>query len=286
VTSSDSASLIVLDVAQPSAPQVIGSWKTNGSRLVGGVTVLDDKAYLGSEAGLVILDISDRTTPRQLGVYDALGHVRDTKIVDSFAYIADGSAGLRIIDVADSRAPKALVTCKPPKPPKGPSIVTALAISGPHVYAADQASVLMFDLSDSHSSPVGHILYSSTHFPWFGQGVHDLELHGTTLLALDYGKLVAIDLVDSALSTYGDWGAYRGLDVSRDLGFLIGRDALRIFRLSDLDSSRLSVVTFPLESSPRRVALSDRFAFVADGSYGIKAIDVADPASPRGQSQS
>jgi len=70
------------------------------------VAVQGDYAYIGVGPRLVILDISTPRSPSVIGQTDVLPDiVQDVVVADGYAYIADGSSGLRIIDISDPAAP-------------------------------------------------------------------------------------------------------------------------------------------------------------------------------------
>jgi hypothetical protein len=69
------------------------------------VFVKDDYAYIGNGAVMTILDISDPVSPKEVGEIVTPDVIEDIYIQQHYAYIADGWAGLRIIDVRDPSNP-------------------------------------------------------------------------------------------------------------------------------------------------------------------------------------
>lgn len=70
------------------------------------VDVVGDYAYVAAgEAGLVVVDVSDRSAPQIVAQLDTPGNGNDIRIVGGLAYLADGVGGLRIVDVTDPLAP-------------------------------------------------------------------------------------------------------------------------------------------------------------------------------------
>ncbi len=65
-----------------------------------------DYAYIGIGPRLAILNITDPILPTLAGQTAVLpGIVKDVVVVGNYAYVADGNAGLRIIDVSLPSAP-------------------------------------------------------------------------------------------------------------------------------------------------------------------------------------
>ena len=59
----------------------------------------------GNKNGLEIVDVSDPSNPAQMSFLTTLGNAHDVAAIDNFAYLADGRAGLRIINVSSPATP-------------------------------------------------------------------------------------------------------------------------------------------------------------------------------------
>jgi hypothetical protein len=69
--------------------------------------IKNDYAYLGTNEGLLILDISKRDNPVKLSELK-LGFIREVKVVDASAYLSGGANGFFIVDVSNAKQPKVL----------------------------------------------------------------------------------------------------------------------------------------------------------------------------------
>ncbi|ODS22433.1 hypothetical protein AB835_14200 [Candidatus Endobugula sertula] len=70
------------------------------------VDVQGDYAYVAAGvAGLVIVDVSDRTAPVIVSQLETDGTAIDVKVFGSIVYLADGEAGIKVIDVLDPVSP-------------------------------------------------------------------------------------------------------------------------------------------------------------------------------------
>jgi Ca2+-binding RTX toxin-like protein len=96
--------LQIIDISNPTAPILKGSYNTHGAS---GVQVVGNYAYVAnfSFGGLDIIDISNPTVPIFRGSYNTHG-AYGVQIVDNYAYVADGYGGLKIIDVSNFTNPQ------------------------------------------------------------------------------------------------------------------------------------------------------------------------------------
>jgi hypothetical protein len=70
------------------------------------VVVAGDYAYVADWAGLVIIDITDKTDPKRVGGYDTSGWAYGVVVAGDYAFVADYDNGLVIIDITDKTDPK------------------------------------------------------------------------------------------------------------------------------------------------------------------------------------
>ncbi|HYH87460.1 MAG TPA: Ig-like domain-containing protein [Pyrinomonadaceae bacterium] len=88
----------------PFTPVLLSSLQLAGD--ANNVDVSGNTAYVAvGNAGLQVLDVSDRRAPHSVATFDTPGHANDVRVVGSTVYIADGASGLRIIDVSDPAHP-------------------------------------------------------------------------------------------------------------------------------------------------------------------------------------
>ncbi|GEM_PF-2857804 len=123
---------------------------------IGGVTyagaVQGGYAYIGVGPRLVVLNVADPAHPAMVGPTGVLPDVVEgVAVLGSYVYIADGLAGLRVVDISD-----------PPNPSEVGFYETAgeaygVAILWPHAYiAGGRAGLRVVDISDlAHPFEVG-----------------------------------------------------------------------------------------------------------------------------------
>lgn len=96
--------LLVIDISDPSSPEQIGHYDTDGYAC--GVTVKGNYAYVADHwDGLVVIDVSDPVNPVKIGNCRA-ADAMEVAIAENYEYIVDGSNGLVIIDVSAPTNPR------------------------------------------------------------------------------------------------------------------------------------------------------------------------------------
>ena len=79
------------------------------------VVVGDDYAYIAAgAAGLVVVDVFDRSVPLIVGSVDTPGNANSVSVLGTTVYLADGVEGLQIIDVTNPQTPSILNTVDTP----------------------------------------------------------------------------------------------------------------------------------------------------------------------------
>jgi len=95
--------LTVPDVSAPASPTVLGRTAALPG-IVRTVAVAGGYAYVAAgDAGLRVIDVSDPSTPVEVGFYDTPDEARGVAVAGGYAYIAD--LGLRVVDVSTPAAP-------------------------------------------------------------------------------------------------------------------------------------------------------------------------------------
>src|SRR5262245_58268761 len=96
-----SAGLLVLDVSNPQAPELVGRIGTFAS----GVVVTGNYAYVVGD-GLKIVDVSDPRAPGEVGSFETSGPANAVAVSGTLAFVTEYPAGLSVIDVSDPRSPR------------------------------------------------------------------------------------------------------------------------------------------------------------------------------------
>ena len=96
--------LQVIDVSNPQAPALAGSYDTPGEAR--GVAVAGDYAYVADwSSGLQVIDVSNPQAPHSPEATTRRVQARGVAVAGDYAYVADWSSGLQVIDVSNPQAP-------------------------------------------------------------------------------------------------------------------------------------------------------------------------------------
>jgi hypothetical protein len=159
--------LQIVDVSDPAAPALLGSYDTPGGAEA--VQVVGSTAYVADhDEGLQIVDVSNPAAPALLGTYDTPGWALDVQVVGSTAYVADHDEGLQIVDVSDPSAPTRLGSFDTPE------YANDVQVVGSTAYVADHDEGLQIvDVSDP-AAPALLGTYDTPGAAWGVQVVEDL----------------------------------------------------------------------------------------------------------------
>ena len=241
------------------------------------VVVNRDYAYVAAgAAGLITVDVSDRTAPVIINELDTDGVGIDLTISGDTLYLADGHGGVKVFDIGSASMPTLVGHLQTE------SLITGVAVKGNLLAAASESQgVLIADISD-RTSP---LLVSTFEL----SQINKVEFIESFLLAtssvagvysLDIEQPSAPELVDSlsmseikdisVLDNYAYLARYRA-----------GYSSIKIDEIGQLTEVR-SEARFV----PRGVSASAGFALFAEQLFGNVAavVNVSEPDSPFYQS--
>jgi hypothetical protein len=125
----------VIDISEPTSPQIVGSVDTPG--YAHSVVVSGIYAYVADEfVGLQVIDISEPTSPQIVGSVDTPDDAWGIAVSGSHAYVADEFAGLQVIDITEPTSPQIIGSVDTP------SWACGVDVSGNYTYVADGESGL------------------------------------------------------------------------------------------------------------------------------------------------
>jgi transglutaminase-like putative cysteine protease len=247
---------------------------------IGGATetvfVEGDYAYIGVGPRLTILNISDLVAPAVVGKTAPLPSVVwDIYVSGDYAYVADGSSGLRVVDVSDPANPTEVGFYN-----YTPGLARGVYVSDSTAYLAGGSGGLrVLDVSDpANPSEVG--FYNDT--PGWVWGVY---VSSSTAYVADYeAGLRVVDVSDpttpNEIGSYDTPGEEECVYVSGSIAYVAdGDEGLRMVDVSD-PTTPTEVGFYDTPGWARGVYVSRGTAYVADGSAGLRVVDVSDPATP------
>ena len=207
---------------------------------------------------------------------DTSGDAEAITVSGNYAYVADGTSGLAIIDISDPTSPGTPVY-------KATSYkAKSVAVSGNYAYVIDQFSGLaIIDISDP-TNP-GSPSYTATNAN-SGTALAVAVSGNYAYVAASYAGLVIINISDPTSpgtpNYYDTNGMAFGVTVSGNYAYVADRaTGLAIFDISN-PASPGTPIYVDTNGEARGVAISGNYAYVADKDAGLAIIDISDPTSP------
>ena len=213
------AVLRVIDVSNPTAPDLVGSYEYTDRRgFAGGVAVSGTHVYLAvGNPGVVVVDVSDPTRPNKVGTYESqqMYSVRDVAASGSYIYVVGWNAGLRVVDVSDPTNPVEVGSHDTP------GWAVDVVVSSGYAYVADYETLRVINVSDPTRPG-----YVGSYDPP-GNPYRKVASSGRYLYLLDpVGELDVVDVGDPSNPVtlgryrYGSWGGI--LAASGNYVYLVG----------------------------------------------------------------
>jgi hypothetical protein len=320
VTSSGN-SLQVIDVTDPAQPRLVGALATN--RNMSRVDVAGQYAYVtvppywdyinGNSvryAGyLAVIDISDSAHPRLTFTLTVDGDACDVVVSGQQAYLADGGAGLKVVDIRLPNSPMIIASATSIQPAQ------SVCVSGPAAYVATyDAGLQVMDISNAYSPRLmgtvtttgfAQSVVVSGRYAYLADGVRGLQVLDITdpqqptlsggcrdvwptsvTVAGQRLFLVPFQVLDitdptrpQALGAIDD-NSCVNVALDRDVAYLTGYPGLRT-----VDVSQPAVPTvlggFALSGGGHGIGFRDHYACVGCDWSGLQIFDIASPAEPR-----
>ncbi len=140
----DDSGLVVVDVSNSKAPEIVGSLH----RAAGAQTtvVQGGYAYFTDAFGLSVADVSDPRHPRNVGHANTRGRAIAVVVRDTLAYVAEID-GLDVLDCSNSTNPRIAASMDLPE-------LDDISVLGSTVYALSWDAIYSIDISDPMSPRV------------------------------------------------------------------------------------------------------------------------------------
>ncbi len=269
LVTTDGSEVALVDLGNPTQPVVLGSWKSlfpvSDAELAGNL------AYIASyEPGFLstieIVDFSDSAKSVLRGYYDTPGHAQEITLVANTAYVADGEAGLLILDVSDPTMPRRLGGYDTQ------GDVTGVRVAGHNAYVADGTWLLILDVSDP-VRPTRLGLHK------VAGGISAFQVEGGTAYVHETGVgLRTLDVSDPTnvrnLGTYRTWSMeVPALAVSGQRAYLArGQGGVQVVDVSN-PTNLLALASAGVGGSAQDVTMMGAYALVAAGEGGLNVFE-------------
>jgi hypothetical protein len=283
---SDDFGLSLVDVSVPSAPVVQSSVDLpfNGSYLAAAgslVCVTGQRAYHASPGvlttvfGFYVIDVADASNPFVVGAIEgnSIGF-NGVAMAGNYAYVACGSAGLKIIDLSDPSSPAIVGTYD------SPGWAQSVTVAGNYAYLADSSQGLrIIDVSNSTAPiSVGWVDTPSS--------AKDVCLVGSTAYVSDNTSMQIIDVSNVSAPVIRGSAPVGALQtkVINGIAYIAASSAgLVIYNVSNPASPSL-LGSLPPSGGPNAstqgLFVEGSIAYLAnfDGGLGLASVSV--PSSP------
>lgn len=286
--------LSILDVSDPAHPEEVGQYHEYGYS--DGISAADaegDYVYLGVTHGnpfydtgtLIVLDVANPSLPVRRGTYTTQGAITAVEFAGQHIYLADDENGLYVIEIAN---PDSLI---PIGAYMTPAHIVDMIVHQNYLHVASGPSVVVLDVAD-RAKPKG---IASSDYEQIGSG-GPLAASGDYVFVvisqhLAEGKGQGMLVIDTSSPQYpkqvGRWRDWEALGediaIAGNYAYLAN---LYPSKLKIVDVSRPTqwwgfAVSYWDASGPAYgVDVKDGYAYVADGGYGLRVIDVSDPTRP------
>lgn len=199
----------------------------------------------------------------------------DVFVAGTYAYIADGTAGLSIVDVSNPDTPVSIGSYNTSGTAQG------VYVSGTYAYIADgTAGLQVIDIS-TPSAPTLVGTYATN------DSTHDVYVSGKYAYLADGAEgLSVIDVSDPTTpvlaGSYNSSGTGLGIYISGNYAYLAdGADGLAIINIANPATPSLAGASTGFSGGTAEgIYISGKYAYLADGDEGLRILDVSDPTSP------
>lgn len=303
--------LQIFNISQPTNPYLIGTWQGN----TGQMAIFSAYLFIaaGGTLGLRIVNIYDPTSPVLAGFIELSGSPRGIAFgegTNDYAYIASGSAGLRVVSTADPYNLQEIAACLDPTDANDVSVrntvayvadgsngIKAINITDPYqptllwqktipgnanaiftysdkIYVAANDSGLVI-MQDS-------IVLSSINTP---ENAMDVFVVGRyAYVAADDAGLRIIDVNDPYLpveigycdTIYGSTALY----VNGNYAYLASYEFGMVIVDVSLPSAPFMVSYYTPPGTAQKIYVVGQYAFITDDEGNISVVDVSNPALP------
>lgn len=272
---------IALSRQQP--PPAPGSWNVELVGMTGGavydVAVQGDYAYCANGAGLVVLDVSVRPSPRWAGATMLLGQGWRVTVVPPYAYLADTVGGFYVVDISNPQQPRVIGYSDLNIRSRA---IQKITVSGSYAYIASQSQQLqVVDIADKRNPHlVSSVSLSGCAYDVFVAGSVAYVAAGEAgLRVVDVSNPLRPQELGSYVPSISGFSA-RAVSVSGAVAYLAGSNGVVVLDVSNPQQPR-EVASAIVPGTGKQVSIAGGRVYVANGAKGVRIIDASDPGNIR-----
>jgi len=234
-------------------------------------------AYIGTNDGLQIIDVSNPLAPAEEGVVSLGTNVTDIVVQGDYAYLTTSTVALVVVDISDIINPVAVASLG------GTVAATDIVQSRNELYiAAGNEGLWVVNIADPLSPRQINTFQANSSI-----NAVAVSATGNQLAIIDGSRLRLITRQGSGLFTE-DGGINlsnpQNVEIENNIAYVADvSNALILVNISDpVNPQVTSVLNWLNSGRPNDVALAGNFAFLADTSFpnGIPIVDIRDPNAP------
>ena len=275
--------------------------------------------YAASDWGFEIFSLSEPTKPVRIAEIATPGQARSIVVDGGTAYVADGTAGVHVIDISVPTAPKVVKTLG------GFTDARKVETAGNNLYVlGTERGLLVFNQNDARNaqtprprrffrtagtpmnvvirdktiyvsddrhglyileqSPFGDFVFQSV-VPVLANAYEIAETADAAYAFIASGNLTLVDVTDIQNPEAGlrlnTPGSATGIQLRNNTVYLTDQQAgLHIIDVHNPQQPR-RISSQPTFGNATDVVIRDALAYVADGKGGIQTLDISNPESPR-----
>lgn len=237
-------------------------------------------AYLGVGPRVVVLDVSDSNNVREIAQSEVLPEVvEDIVIRDGYAYVADGYAGLYIMDVSDANVPAVVGRWNYSEDYRFPA-GCRVCLSGDYAYfAGGPAGLHVIDISNPTEPNCVSVVADVS--PW-ALAISD----GYAYVDSNANGITVIDVSDPAQPTIVPQSKTfphpAAIEVVDGYAYVAGHQDNRpgLFIMDASDPLHLAYISRCDVAVPGELTIAEKRAYVSNGWGGVDIIRISDPRLP------
>jgi hypothetical protein len=264
--------LVILDISNPLAIKELGATQPL-DWYVEHVSVSGETAYVAAGMKLYIVAVSDPTHPDILSVYETPGYIEGVSISGQHVYLADGPAGMRIMDVKEPTNPVEVAHVY------SNNYVFHVATDGNFAYlAAGSGGLLISDISN----PLQPLEVGSLDTPGYAFCV---AIGGSNAYVADgWRGLRLVDVSNpvkpTEVASYDTGGWTTGVTTSGEVLY-VGDILTGLHVIDSPDGTSLKSVWHkqPLFSQVKSLVFQKDFLYFAENN-GLQVMDISNPVRP------
>lgn len=293
------AGLRIVDISNWMNPVEVGSFRTPGeatmvavhgqTAFLGGDAITDylpnERGYYERRSAVYILDVSDRTNPRQVARWDSVTALKGIGVIEEYLLVAyeNQPTNLDIIDISDPTHPRLFTT------QATANYVQRMLVKGTDVFLTHRVGFTIYSLANPveprevgfananaylyEIAVDGNLICASEGYSFhcFTRNGREIEDRGEIAFKSPRGQSWSVNSI-----TLRDGYATVGLRFNEDN---IPLTTLRVLDVANLDAIT-TVAELPTATLYGRGIRFDGYGLFAAGAGGLGVVNLADPNEP------